>query len=53
MAGPLRPNPLPTSSLMAVEILECWEKKVTKKVIFSLMARPFIPPPLLTARPLR
>ena len=35
LAGPLRPNPLPPSSLMAVEILERW-----KKVFFSLMARP-------------
>ena len=29
MAGPLRPNP--PSSLMAVEILELWKKKVPKK----------------------
>ena len=37
MAGPLRPNP-PTpnpSSLMAVETLECWTKKVPKKVILT------------------
>ena len=32
---------------MAVEILECWKKKV------SLMAWPFTPTPLLMARPLR
>ena len=39
---------------MAVEILESWKKKVPKKVLFSLMARPFTPPPpLLMARPLR
>ena len=48
MAGP---NPPPPSSLMAVEILEPWKKKVPKKTLFSLMARPF-PPPLLMARPL-
>ena len=51
MAGPLRPNPPPPSSLMAVGTIERWKKKVKKKVIFSLMARPFTP--LLMARPLR
>ena len=35
----------PPSSLMAVAILERWKKKVKKKVIFSLMAQPFNPPP--------
>ena len=35
MAGPLKPNPPPPSSLMAVEILEHGEKKVPKKVHFS------------------
>ena len=33
MAGPFRPNPPP------LELLERW-KKVPKKVLFSLMARP-------------
>ena len=52
MAGPLRPNPPPPSSLMAVEILERWKKRL-KKVIFFLMARPITSPPFLMARPLR
>ena len=43
MAGPLRPNPK----------LERWKKKVPIKVIFSLIALPFTPPPLLMAQPLR
>ena len=39
---------------MVVEILKRWKKKVPKKVLFSLMARPFtLPPPLLMAWPLR
>ena len=46
MTGSLRPNPPPPSSVMAAETLERWKKKVPKKVIFSLMARPFTPPPL-------
>ena len=52
MAGPLRPNPPPPSSLMGVEILEGW-KKGSKKSFFSIMARPFTPSPLLMALPLR
>ena len=40
MAGPLRPNPPPPSSLMAVEKLERWGKKGSKKIYFFLMARP-------------
>ena len=52
MARPLRPNPPPSSSLMAVEILERW-KRGSKKSSFSLMARPLSPPPLLMDRPLR
>ena len=42
MAGPFRPNPPTPLELMAVEILERW-KKGSKKVLFSLMARPFTP----------
>ena len=38
MAGPLRHNPPPPSSLMAVEILE---KKVPKKVLDSAPPRTF------------
>ena len=30
MTGPLRPKPPPPSSLMAVEILECWKKRFKK-----------------------
>ena len=44
MAGPLRPNPPPPSSLIAVEILKRWKKrfqKVPKVPKGSLMARPF------------
>ena len=37
-------NSYPLSSLMGVERLNV-EKKVPKKVIFSLMARPLTPPP--------
>ena len=52
MAGPLRPYPPPL-----FELNGRWNvgKKGFKKVIFSLIARPFIrpPPPLLMARPLR
>ena len=40
---------------MPLELNGRWnvEKKVPKKVICTLMARPFTPPPLLMARPLR
>ena len=39
---------------MAVEMLERWKKRCKKIRFFSLMARPFTPPPpLLMARPLR
>ena len=34
MAGPLRPNPPTPSNLMAVEILEHWEKRLQKKLFF-------------------
>ena len=44
MARPLRPNPPPLSSLMAVVKLERWEK--SEKSTFSSMARPFTFPPL-------
>ena len=30
MARPLRPNPPPPSSIMAIEILERWEKRLKK-----------------------
>ena len=44
IAGPLRPNPPPPS------LNGRWNvgtlKKSLKKIIFSLMARPFTPPPL-------
>ena len=42
-----------TGPLMVVEILERWKEKVKKKLIFSLMTRPFTPPPPLNGRPLR
>ena len=44
MAGPLRPNPLPRRTLWPWKF---WNigKKGSKKVIFSLMARPFTPSP--------
>ena len=34
MAGPLRPNPTPPSSLMTVEILERWKKRFKKSFFF-------------------
>ena len=37
MAGPLRPNPPPPSSLMANEILERWKKGLKKNVIFNIL----------------
>ena len=46
MAGPLDLTPLPPSSLMTVEILERWKKRF-QKVLYSLMAWPFIPGPPL------
>ena len=52
MAGPLRPNPPPPSSLMAVEILERWKKRL-KKSFFFLNGPALYPTPLLMARPLR
>ena len=48
MAGPLRPKPPPH-----LEINGRWNGTLEKSVLFSLMARPFTPPPLLMARPLR
>ena len=48
MAGPLRPNPPPPSSLRAVEIYERW-----KKTFFFLNSPALYPPPLLMDRPLR
>ena len=53
MAGPLRPKPLPPSSLMAVKIMERWEKKFQKKFFFPSWPCPLPPPPLLMAWPLR
>ena len=52
MAEPLRPNPPPPSSLMAVGKMERWEKRL-KKSYFSLMARPLTLPAITLARPLR
>ena len=34
MAWPLRPNPPPPSSLMVVEILDRWKKRLQKKFFF-------------------
>ena len=50
MAGPLRPNP-PPSSLMAVGTLE--NKIRFQKSFFFLNGPDFYPTPLLMARPLR
>ena len=52
MAGPLRSNPPPPSSLMAVETLERWKKRFKKKFVF-LNGPALYPTPLLMARPLR
>ena len=42
--------PPPPSTLIAIEILERWKKKVLKKVFFSLWPSPLPPPlPLLMA----
>ena len=53
MAGPLRPNPPPTSSLMPIGKLERWKKTGSKKSYFFLNGPAFTPYPLLMARPLR
>ena len=53
MARPLRLNPPPPLELNGRWNVGTQEKKVPKKVIFSLLARPFTPPPSLMARPLR
>ena len=53
MAGPLRPNPPPPLEPNGRWNVGTLEKKGLKKVLFSLMSRPFTPPPLLMAMPLR
>ena len=46
------PTPHP-SLVVGATLTKFTEKKVPKKVLLSLMVRPFAPPPLLMARPLR
>ena len=45
MTGPLRPNPHPPSSLMAVEILERWKKKFQESSFFLNGPALYPPPP--------
>ena len=52
MTGPLRPY-TPPLELNGRCNFGTLEKKVPKKVIYSLMARPLPLPPFLMARPLR
>ena len=50
MAGPLRPNPLPPTNLMAVEILERLKKRFQKSSLFlngPPALYPYPPPPPL------
>ena len=51
MAGPLRPNPSP--SPRAQWPLKFWNDGKKVQIFFLLMSRPFTPPSLLIARPLR